>query len=213
MRRKPHDKGEPRAGDETEGACDTSPEQLAGDAVDGTPRPYTEEELRELEAKAAERDECLGKWQRKAADYINRERRYAKELGDLRRYAVGDFAVSLLAVLDNFERALQSAQSSGDPDSFLQGVEMIHRDFLQALQRAGIERLEAEGAPFDPAYHEAVAQVPAEEVSPGTVVEVLQPGYRLHDRVIRHARVMVAVAPEADEEDRTPSPEENPSGD
>jgi len=126
---------------------------------------------------------------------------------------VGDFAVSLLAVLDNFERALQSAQSSGDPDSFLQGVEMIHRDFLQALQRAGIERLEAEGAPFDPAYHEAVAQVPAEEVSPGTVVEVLQPGYRLHDRVIRHARVMVAVAPEADEEDRTPSPEENPSGD
>jgi molecular chaperone GrpE len=108
-------------------------------------------------------------------------------------------ARELLPAVDNLERALVHADSapadSADAEgngSFVAGIKHVHSDVLAALQRAGIERYSPEGEPFDPQYHEAVAQQPIEGAEPGTIVEVYQRGYRIGESVLRPARVLVA---------------------
>jgi len=184
-------------------------------------REYSAEEIAQLEQKASERDEYLDKWRRKAADYVNRERRFARELEETRTYALQKFVSDLFPVMDNFERALDAARESHDFDVLLEGVELTYRELLAILAAAGIKRMEPEGKPFDPRYHEAMAQLERDDVPDGTVIEVFQPGYTLHGRVARHARVVVSRAPagkdepesaEADEADGE-APRERPEGD
>jgi molecular chaperone GrpE len=97
-------------------------------------------------------------------------------------------------VVDNLDRAIDHATRSGgaELESLLQGVELVRRDLLGALGRHGVSRIEARGKPFDPARHEAMAQVEDDAVAPNTVVEELQPGYLLRDRLLRPARVVVS---------------------
>jgi molecular chaperone GrpE len=104
-------------------------------------------------------------------------------------------ALELLPALDNLQRALDAASKQGDQGPLARGVAMVESQLMGVLGRFGIAPMIALNQPFDPNVHEAVSQVPRTDVPPGTIVEVLQPGYRLHERVLRPAKVAVATAP------------------
>jgi len=153
-------------------------------------------EVESLRKLAAERDQYLDMAQRLRAEFENYQKRARKERDDDRRYAVGTFAFDLLPVIDNLERALTAARQAGDQASLVQGVAMVQTQFLEQLKRHGITRIEADGRPFDPNLHQAVMQRPSSDVEPNTVVQVLEPGYLIHDRVLRPAKVIVAAKAE-----------------
>ncbi len=129
---------------------------------------------------------------RKLAEFDNFRKRTERERDELKQIAAEDLIREMLPVIDNFERALQHA-GNGDPDSFRQGVEMISRQLVDLLQKAGLEALDPQGGRFDPELHEAVDRVENSEHEPGTVVTVLVKGYTLGGRLVRPAMVSVAV--------------------
>lgn len=133
---------------------------------------------------------------RTLADFDNFRKRAERERQELRRHAVAEPLRDLLEVVDNLDRALSARGSAKD---LKQGVRMILRQLEELLRRHGVAPVEAEGRPFDPAVHEAVSRRESEEVSEPTVAEQLQRGYRLHDRLLRPARVVVAVPADGDE--------------
>jgi molecular chaperone GrpE len=102
----------------------------------------------------------------------------------------------LLTVLDNFERALSSKVSPDNFSAFKQGVEMTAADLKNVLQKNGVSEVSAEGLPFDPAVHEALSSEPTEKVEPGHILRVFQKAYKLHDKLIRPAQVVVAKSTE-----------------
>jgi molecular chaperone GrpE len=112
---------------------------------------------------------------------------------DVRRYGNEQLIAGLLGVLDNFERALQAADTTQNADALRDGVSLIHKQLLETLTKAGLETIDAEGKPFDPALHEAIMQVEVEDAEPHTVVEELRKGYTLHGRLVRPTLVKVAV--------------------
>lgn len=150
----------------------------------------------ELEGLRRERDELRERWLRAAAELDNFRKRTRKEIDDVRVYAVAGLLRDLLEILDNFERAVislrESAGQEGELDSLRNGVGLIHQRFRDILMSQGLERIEAVGTEFDPALHEAILQVEKEGAVPGQIAEVVQPGYRLKDLVIRPCRVIVA---------------------
>ena len=154
-------------------------------------------DLTVLHAELAElRDRSV----RTLADFDNYRKRVARERGEEKRYAAAELAQDILAVVDNLERALSS---EGSAEDLKQGVGMIHQQLQATLGRHGIQRVAALGELFDPAVHEAVVRVEDADVDGPTVLEEMQSGYTLHDRLLRPAMVRVAV-PAADE----PQPEE-----
>jgi molecular chaperone GrpE len=116
-----------------------------------------------------------------------------RDLAEERRHAHAPFARELLPVLDNLQRALEAARQQGETGPLVQGVALVQSQLRDVFARFGITPIDALGQPFDPNLHEAVMQVPRDDVAPGTVVQVLEPGYRLHERVLRPARVAVAA--------------------
>ena len=109
------------------------------------------------------------------------------------RYALADTLKELLPALDNFERALGADAGAGE--DFRKGVEMIYKQLSDTLGRAGLQAIDPAGEPFDPKFHEAIARHETTDVAPHTVVDVLQKGYLLHDRLLRPAMERVSVAP------------------
>jgi molecular chaperone GrpE len=162
--------------------------------VEETPADAVEQDLAELQAKAAQRDEYLALAQRTQADFENFRKRAARDAAAATTRGATKLAKELLPAVDNLERALDHApeQASEAEEAFISGIRHVHSDLIAALQRAGIERYSPEGEPFDPTMHEAVAQQPFEGFAPGTVVEVFQRGYRIGESVVRPARVVVA---------------------
>lgn len=142
------------------------------------------------EANAALNDRLL----RLAADFENFRRRTLRERQDSFRYGHENLVKDVLPTVDNLERAIDHALKSegGDLEGFLQGVVLVLRDIKGALSKHGVVEVEAESQPFDPTVHEAMAQIPNDSVPPNTVVEVLERGYQLHDRLLRPARVVVS---------------------
>jgi molecular chaperone GrpE len=140
-------------------------------------------------AGTAEPDE---RYLRLAADFENFRRRKNQELVDRSRYASEDAARALLPVLDNLRRAVDHAAEAGTAEFFVSGLELVVREFEAALEKLGVEPIEAEGKPFDPSLHEAIGGEESETVDVDTVVDELQRGYRLHDRVLRPSLVRVA---------------------
>lgn len=124
------------------------------------------------------------------ADFDNFRKRTRQEKEDLQKFATKRVLEDLLPVLDNFERALPAL--SGTTPEVRQGIEMVHRQLAGVLEGNGVVTMDPVGQPFDPKVHEAVMQAPAEGSEPGTVLEVLQRGYTLHDKVLRPAMVKVA---------------------
>jgi molecular chaperone GrpE len=142
-----------------------------------------------------ERDEFRGLLKRTQADFENYQKRNQRDQEQERRYRIGPFALELLPILDNFERAMAAARQAGEQGPLVQGVALVQTQILDALKRHGITRIEALGQPFDPNLHQAVMQQPTGKCVPGTVAQVLQHGFMLHDRVLRPAHVAVASAP------------------
>ncbi|TML40819.1 MAG: nucleotide exchange factor GrpE [Actinobacteria bacterium] len=158
--------------------------------------PTTKAELEEqLAALEAERDERLNDLKRVAADFENYRKRVARDQESLVARAHERLVKELLPVLDDLERALSAAEEHEEA-KLEDGVRLVHRELADALQREGLAEIETNGR-FDPHVHEALLSQPS-EAEEGSVLEVVQKGYRLGDRVLRPARVVVAARPEGD---------------
>lgn len=158
-------------------------------------------ELREeAERLRAELDELRGTQERMlrlSADFDNFRRRQLREREEAHRYGHENLVKDLLGTVDNLERAVEHARRGvGDFESMLQGVELVQRELQGALAKHGVTRIEALGEPFDPSLHEAMAQQEDGSLPANTVVQVYQAGYRLWDRLLRPARVVVSKLPE-----------------
>ena len=145
-----------------------------------------------LAAKTRECGELLERLKRTTADYLNYQKRMERRLEEVGRFAVRDLLLDVLPVIDNFERALAHAEEQPQFQSLLDGIRLVHDQLLAALRKHGVERIEAEGKPFDPEHHEAVAQLPSEEHPEGHVAGEMQAGYRLHDQTLRPSQVAVS---------------------
>lgn len=152
----------------------------------------TEEELNALKAKAAGADECAEKMLRMQADFENRKKRQDKEKLDFLRFANEGIITELLRVMDDFERAIDSAKNTNDTKVLLQGIEMVRRDFEDILKESGLKVIDPAGQPFDPEKHEAVEHVEDVVHPENTVLEVLRKGYELNGKVLRPAAVKVS---------------------
>jgi molecular chaperone GrpE len=155
-------------------------------------------DLEELAAKAKKADEYLALAQRTQADFENYRKRANRETAAAHERGAAKLAMALLPAIDNLDRALAhadevvAADGGNGAESLVAGLKHVHTDLISALGNVGIERYSPEGEPFDPQYHEAVAQQPVEGTQPGVVVEVYQRGYRMGENVVRPARVVVA---------------------
>lgn len=138
---------------------------------------------------------------RMAADFENFRKRTRREQDDLRRFGVERMASELLPVIDNMQRALQHADGADDP--IIQGIQMVSKQFVDVLSSYGVKAFDSVDQVFDPMVHEALSQVADSGKEPGSIVEVLHPGYMIHERLLRPAKVVVAAAPAADSEDNT----------
>ena len=143
---------------------------------------------------AAARDEAqatFARYQRLAADFENYKRRTRQDLAERTQYANEELLRKLLPVLDNFKRALDHAPEGVD-EKWFEGIQLIARQFEDVLAAQGLAQIPAMGEKFDPSRHEAIAREETDAQEEGTVVEEMQPGYRLHDRVLRPTLVKVA---------------------
>ena len=162
----------------------------------------------EYEARVAELEELKDRSLRQQAEFENFRRRGLKERDEAHRFGHQNLVKDLLPTVDNLERALEHSEGSEDRnlEGLLQGVGLVLRELLTALRKHSVTPVESEDQAFDPAIHEAVGQVPDDSLPPNSVAHVLQKGYRLHDRMLRPARVMVTRATdeeaEADPEER-----------
>lgn len=155
------------------------------------------QDLEGLRARAQERDQFLSLLQRTQADFENYRKRIQREREQESKYLHGNFAADILPVLDNLERALQAARQVGETGPLVQGVGMVQNQLLDLLRRHGVTPIEALGKPFDPNLHQAVMQQPSTDKPPHTVLQVLEQGFTIHDRVLRPARVVVSAAPDS----------------
>ena len=144
-----------------------------------------------VEELEAAKDQSL----RARAELENYRKRQQRELEETRRYAAMPLLRSLLPVVDNLDRAVEAGEQSADAQSLLEGVQLVSRQLHEVLKQQGCTQIEALHAPFDPNEHEAMLQRPDPRQPPGTVVEVVQLGFRLHDRVVRPAQVIVSTGP------------------
>ncbi len=183
--------GEPEAGEPEETAA--APDPVAA-----------------LEAEMASlKDQLL----RALAETENQRRRFERDRAEVVKYAFADFARELLSPVDNLRRALESLPADADMKdqvlkTLLAGVELTERELLQAFEKHGMRKIEPLDTPFDYNLHQAMFELENTGKPPGTVVEVLQPGYMLHDRLLRPAMVGLAKAKRDDPEPEEPEPEE-----
>ena len=170
-------------------------EKAAQESDEGADENAGPETLTEAQEAIAELNERIV---RLTADFDNFRKRAQREKDEARQFANQGLLEKLLPVLDNFEMAL-TAVKDADP-SVRDGVRMILDQLLGVLKESGVEPVDAMGQPFDPNLHEALSQEETTEVEEGTVVQQVQRGYKLNDRLVRPARVVVAKAPGAAEE-------------
>jgi molecular chaperone GrpE len=168
-----------------EAACEEVIEQLAETSV-------------ELERLEAEKADLTDRLLRVAAEMDNQRRRTERDIADARKYAVSKFAADMLIVSDNLKRALDAVPADHRGDDFVkalvEGVEVTQREMERLLEKNGITRIAALGEKFDPNRHQAMFEAPGGDAPPGTVVEVVQEGYQIGDRVLRAAMVGVSKA-------------------
>lgn len=170
-------------------AADDDPVGADEDALTDGGSGSPAERIRELEARIEEtHDQLL----RKQAELINYRKRVERERTETSVRARTELLRELLPIFDDLERAV--SVESDDVESYRQGVELILRSIEALMDRLDVERIFPEGEPFDPEYHEAMARVESDDVAEGHVLEVYQPGWVMGDRLVRPARVVVAMA-------------------
>jgi molecular chaperone GrpE len=131
------------------------------------------------------------------AEMQNLRNRTSREIADERKYAAMPLMRDLLPVVDNIDRAIEAAEKAGEAENLLAGFRLVKQQLHTILSRNDCVPIEAENAPFDPNFHQAILQQPSNDVPVGNVMMVTQPGYKLHDRVVRPAQVIVSSGPPA----------------
>lgn len=186
------------------------PEELAADHIldpadeSQEPQERTEdvEQPRTLEQQLAEAEARVLRVQ---AELENFRKRTQRDQASERQYASLPLARDLLVVIDNLDRALAAAQEADESQGLVEGVKMVSEQILTVLSQHHCEKMEVSQEAFDPNLHEAVGQIPSDEFPAGTIVEVAQPGYRMHDRIVRAPQVLIATpAVAAPEEPESP---------
>lgn len=137
-------------------------------------------------------DDWHDRYLRLAAEFDNYRKRTARDFGELVRNAERDLIAELTGVLDNFGRALDTDHNGESAADFAKGMALIREQFWTALSTRGLERMETVGCPFDPNQHDAMMRMPSDEYAEGFVMQEVSPGYRLGDKVLRYARVVVS---------------------
>ena len=179
---------------------DTVPSQDTGTAAPGpggppeasaSLEPTIDQLKQQLEEAQAEARAANDRFLRERAELENFKKRMQREQNDALRFACEPLIRELLPIADNLERALEHADGNGQ--SVLEGVRLVLKALLEALERHGVNRIDAVGEPFDPARHQAMAQVESTEFEPNRVVEQHHPGYLLHGRLLRPALVTVST--------------------
>ena len=151
------------------------------------------------------------KYIRLAAEFENYKKRAQRDQIDSARYANEALLKNLLPTIDNLERALQSGKDAGANGPLLEGVELTYKHIIETVGKLGVRQISSTGDPFDPAMHQAVAQVESDTVEPNTVIEEFQKGYFLHDRILRPAMVTVAKV-KSDQTEPSPAQETGGEG-
>ena len=150
------------------------------------------EKIVELEKQVAQlKDQLL----RKAAEFDNYKRRTENDFASLTKFAGENIIVQLLPVLDDFNRSLKSVKDKAENDPFTKGVELIYAKLSKALEAQGLKTMDVIGKEFNVAFHDALMQMPRADVPSHTVIEEVEKGYLLFDKVIRHAKVVVSSEP------------------
>ena len=161
------------------------------------PEPLTPEQIEDLKTRAAKADENWERLLRTTADMDNFKKRAQREREEAIKFANESLIKKLVPILDNFDMALAAASQNqaATPQALQTGVAMIHQQLRNMLLESGLEEVDASGKPFDPNWHEAVAQQESADVPEGHVLQQMRKGYKLRDRLIRPATVVVAKKP------------------
>ncbi len=137
---------------------------------------------------------------RKAAEFENYKKRTDGERIELIKYANERLISQILPILDDFQRSMKAGSAKHDFDQFYKGIELVANKLAKVLEAQGLKAFDSLGQPFNVDFHDALLQSPSSDVPPNTVVEEVEKGYHLHDKVLRHAKVIVSSAPETNEE-------------
>ena len=178
--------GEPRS---TDGGAQAIEAMAAAEPEAAAPEAAPSDPLAQM---TAERNKLKDQLLRTAADFDNYRKRARKDVEDAARRGREDTLRELLPVADNLERAIAAGANAREIEGVVEGVRMVHKLFIDSLERIGVSRVPSLGERFDPMVHEAIQQVETDEHPPGTVVAELMPGYRLGDKLVRAAMVAVA---------------------
>ena len=186
------------SGDQQQKVVTAADEDSDDASVAAEPQRETIAQLQsQIDALTAEKASLYDKLLRRQAEFENYRKRVDRERGELYQHGRDDVLLQFLPVVDNFERALFSLETSeGDAEALRHGVELIHRQFKDALSKLGLEAVEAVGQTFDPHVHEAVTTEATDKHKENTVIQEFQRGYRIGDRLLRPAKVKVASSPE-----------------
>jgi molecular chaperone GrpE len=176
---------------DAESFAEPSSESGEGDAAEAGAQEQ-EAVLAEIEALRRQAEETHQRMLRVQADFDNFRRRTRQEKEEMAKYASLTLITQLLPVLDNFERAMAASRQSDDVEALAKGIEMVYRQLFQVLEQEGLKPIEAVGQPFNPEFHEAVMREDSGEHGEDTVIEELQKGYMLKDKVIRPSMVKVS---------------------
>ena len=172
-------------------------EELRKATADGAPEVAEHDQVAELQKQL---EDAKSKALYAAAEIQNVRRRMEKEVADARAYGASGFARDMLAIKDHLDRALaavgEDLRADKTASQFLAGIESTSRELDSAFQRHGVERVKSIGEPLDPHRHQAMMEIPSEDAEPGTIVEEMQPGYVMKDRLLRPALVGVAKKPD-----------------
>ena len=170
-----------------------SPEDTQPQTLEEAMEEVSEKSLRQqLDEALDEASKNLDGWQRAQAEFANYRKRTEREQTRLREDAAGRVVARFLPVVDDLRRALQDRPTSGEAAEWSEGIELVYRKLLTILENEGVTRMEVEGEFFDPTRHEAIMQVESPDHESGQIVEVIQEGYMLGERVLRAALVRVA---------------------
>jgi molecular chaperone GrpE len=184
-----------------DGENETSAEALAGEAIAGSDVPLerkaaalrklTDEDLLALAKRAAEAEHWLDVARRTQAEFENAKKRIEREQAETSKYVVGGFAKELFAPIDNLERALAASEKSKDFQALHDGLKMTYQALLTSLANSGLKPIDALGKPFDTNQHEALMMSNDAKLENNVVSQVFEKGWKLHDRVLRPAKVVV----------------------
>lgn len=169
-------------------------EQASEETANAADKPSLEDQLAQA---IEERDQQTDRALRAHAELENVRKRLMREADQMRQYAVAPLAAELLPLMDNLQRAIAAGESTGNIEELLQGLQMVSKSFEETLGRFGVEKISAVDEQFDPNKHEALQQVPSPDHEPMQVLQEVETGWQMHDRVIRPSKVIVSSGPPA----------------